>query len=82
MEFVAEIKSVSPQECFKPVQIINEKYGVSVTFLAEFSEKEFAQSGCLRGKRHIWKFSGAGSIAAYSQYCSSLIRITLSGSAI
>jgi hypothetical protein len=62
---------------------VNEKDGVSdIVFLLQFSVKNLSQSGCHGRKRRRYSYLlVAVSAAVYSQYCRSLMRISVSSTA-
>ncbi|AFK21507.1 hypothetical protein HFX_6387 (plasmid) [Haloferax mediterranei ATCC 33500] len=68
---------------FQRCRAIGEKHGVvDVVFLAEFMEERMSENVVLVGSSFVWSNSlVSGSTTAYSQYCSSLSRITVSSTA-
>ena len=81
--FVCEIEAVSVADLFQRSRLIDEKYGVvDVVFPVNFTEEDLRES--VRSRRFKLRVDysfESGSTAAYSQYCSSSIRITVSSTA-
>jgi hypothetical protein len=83
MCFVSEIEAVTTTGVFQRVRAVDEKDSVvNVVFLAEFGNERLSKN-TVRGRfKRCMEYSCViGSTAAYSQYCSSLSRITISSTA-